>query len=404
MGRKRLARGVAVAGLAGFVALLPSLGCGQGLGQWRQTEKARRATLKNSDPRSLQPREHPVGYRVLSFRHEGWDGEPHQVDVAVWYPTDQKMTPHTYVYGTNPVETRLAEGSPVLDGRFPLVVYSHGATGSGLSMAFLTERLASRGYVVAGIDYPDKLYGARISRRVPWKPGQWMRRLNWIEEIATYELNEAGKAYRRSHLAYRPRIASATIDLMLRHNQDPDSPFHDHIDADRIGLVGHSFGAWTSLLVAGADSVFHDRRAKAVVALSGPSNPNVYEPDELGQIEIPVMFMYGSEEPRVGRGDDKTLLYDRANPPRFLLEIQGTDHLAFSGGIREEYDSIEDYVMKDPRRAAMVLYSTAFLDFFLKGDTTAKKQLEAQTDSVSSYWKDWGRPSVRRPAGKESSP
>jgi predicted dienelactone hydrolase len=342
-----------------------------------------------SDSANLQKTRYPVGYQVLSFNHEGWGGKMGRVDVAVWYPSGDPVQSFEYDFGRNKVETNLAVSGAVLPGKYPLILYSHGATGSGISMAFLTERLASQGYVVVGPDYPDQFFSARIREKVGWKPGIYRKQIKWLENIKEHQLNKGGRSWRRSKLAYRPNIASSTIDLILDENKDKQSPFHEAIDTDRIAAVGHSFGAWTSLLIAGADSTFHDQRIKAAVALSGPVNQDVYESDELAQITIPVMFMFGGEEPKAGRASDQSLLYSRARPPKFLVEIEGADHFTFSGGIRKEFPRMDDYVQQDSRRAAIVIYTTAFLDYWLRGDDKARKQLQARTDSVMSYLHKW---------------
>ena len=46
-------------------------------------------------------------------------------------------------------------------GPFPLVVVSHGYPGSRTFMTWLTENLASKGYVVAAIDHTDSVFGAQ---------------------------------------------------------------------------------------------------------------------------------------------------------------------------------------------------------------------------------------------------
>ena len=274
-------------------------------------------------------------------------------------------------------------------GKYPLVIYSHGATGTGLSMTFLTERLASQGYVVCGVDYPDKFYGARITRPVDQRLSELPQQMEWLNDIKDYQLNSGGKAYRREKLAYRPNALKKTIDIMLEKNRDPESPYYQLIDETKIGVVGHSFGAWTNMLVAGADPMFKDPRIDCAVALSGPVNRNVWEEGELANIDIPVMLMYGSKEPGAGRASDKALLYDRIRSSKFLLEIDGADHFRFSGGIRKEFPTVRDYAEKDATRAAIVVYTMAFLDYYLKGSEAASQQLMRKTDSLVSAIMNW---------------
>ena len=49
----------------------------------------------------------------------------------------------------------LRDAPPVAGQRFPLVVVSHGYPGSRTFLTWLTENLASKGYVVAAIDHTD---------------------------------------------------------------------------------------------------------------------------------------------------------------------------------------------------------------------------------------------------------
>src|SRR4029078_74904 len=49
--------------------------------------------------------------------------------------------------------------TPAAGERFPLVVVLHGYPGSRTFLSYLTENLASKGYVVAAIDHTDSVFG-----------------------------------------------------------------------------------------------------------------------------------------------------------------------------------------------------------------------------------------------------
>src|SRR5579862_3332066 len=53
----------------------------------------------------------------------------------------------------------LRDAPPAVGERFPLVVVSHGYPGSRTFLTYLTENLASKGYVVAAIDHTDSVFG-----------------------------------------------------------------------------------------------------------------------------------------------------------------------------------------------------------------------------------------------------
>jgi predicted dienelactone hydrolase len=290
------------------------------------------------------------------------------------------------------VASELAVDAPVLEGRHPLVLYSHAATGSGHSMAFLAERMASRGTVVAAPDYPDAHFAARIRAPVDGSPAELQRQVDWIEDLQARQLNSGGRTYRRERLAYRPQVAARTIDRLLELDADPASPFHGRVDGERVAAVGHSFGAWTSLLLAGADPLFAHPRVRAVVAYTPPCNDAVFEPGELEAIAVPVLVMRGALEREEGRACDPAWLYDRLHPPKLLFEIEGADQLVFSGGLRGDFDHCQDYALRDPRRAAVVVHTMAFLDWVLEGSAKGRRRLALSTASVGARSIDWAAP------------
>jgi predicted dienelactone hydrolase len=99
----------------------------------------------------------------------------------------------------------------------PLVMFSHGAGSNGLYYAWFGEYLAARGYLVA------MLYHYRAN---------------------TYD---ATLMYTRSKLWQRPRDVTLDITNLLQ-----DRVWGLHIDANRIGVAGHSQGGFTSLWIGGA--------------------------------------------------------------------------------------------------------------------------------------------------------
>ncbi len=85
----------------------------------------------------------------------------------------------------------LRDAPPAAGERFPLVIVSHGYPGSRTFLTYLTENLASKGYVVAAIDHTDSVFGrqaafpVRCSIAPPtsgspstrWRPAPYRRRI-----------------------------------------------------------------------------------------------------------------------------------------------------------------------------------------------------------------------------------
>ena len=323
-------------------------------------------------PVTLPAAKFAVGYRVIQVAAPNAKGVTHTMDVALWYPTSSTPRAFQYDFGSHQVGALVAAEGTVAAGKFPLVIYSHGATGGGLSSLFLTQRLASQGYIVAAPDHTDDYSVVRInSRQVPAQTGLYrLGLLRYLQELRTVRLDREARKY-RTLMAYRPQQVTATLDALLKQ-----SPVAANIDADRIALVGHSLGAWTAMLLGGADSRFADPRFKAIVALSGPVNANIYDDKELAAIQAPVMLMYGTTEVKQGRGNDRELLFDRLGRQAvFLIPIEGADHVTFSAGGRKEFATVAGFLERDARRAKIVKYTESFLEATLNADVTAKQFL-----------------------------
>ena len=92
--------------------------------------------------------EYPVGYAVLQTRDDA-RGRPIILDV--WYPAsaDAEETALDYRPGSGIA----AQDADTADGRFPLVVMSHGAFGAARNYSWIGEHLARSGYIVAGVSH-----------------------------------------------------------------------------------------------------------------------------------------------------------------------------------------------------------------------------------------------------------
>lgn len=116
------------------------------------------------------------------------------------------------------------------------------------------------------------------------------------------------------------------------------------LDADRIGIAGHSFGARTVQALAGQQFRtpsglvgMADTRIKAAIAFS-PAPPT-REPDvtAFGKIVIPFLSITGTRDmvPQVSAVTPADRIRPfRAMPEgdKYLLVVDGADHLVFSGG------------------------------------------------------------------------
>jgi predicted dienelactone hydrolase len=146
-----------------------------------------------------------AGFQSISIPSP--NGAPMQVDI--WYPSPAPVATRNMGVITQDV----AIGAAVEGSRLPLIVFSHGTGGFGLSHYDTALALANAGFVVAALTHPGDNYADR-SRSVD--------------------------------IMARPKHVSGAIDYMLGTWQGRDS-----LAPGRIGILGHSAGAFTALVNIG---------------------------------------------------------------------------------------------------------------------------------------------------------
>lgn len=322
-----------------------------------------------------------VGYRVLDLDGPR-DGQEQPLTVAVWYPTTAEPKGHLYggaVHGLVATDAAPREG-----GLYPLLVFSHGYGGSGISSVFFTEALAARGWIVACPDHRDRYSAVRI-RTGAQKDVDRRGLLKHGREIAA-----SGPGDRDKYL-YRLDELRRTLDGLLA-----SEPLGRLIDRDRIAAGGHSLGGFTALGLCGTIPERHDARIRAVLLFSTGAGGYLFTGAELAAVKIPSMFYLGERE-RVQnrRRGEHTMaeladkVYANLPPPKYMLEIKEAHHFSFNncfaeapralgmGGTEEQFELI--------RR-----YSTAFLERYVAGREDAARVLEQRAPLLTRYLMETG--------------
>lgn len=127
--------------------------------------------------------------------------------------------------------------------KHPLLGFSHTSGGHRRQASYLCQHLASHGYVVATVDHTDNT-ASDVAARAGSGPLPPER----IEELV------------------RSYIADRVPDIRFLIDQQLDS-FAHLVDADRIGLIGYSFGGWAVLATPEQDD-----RIRAIVAMAPAGN------------------------------------------------------------------------------------------------------------------------------------
>ncbi|NJO67263.1 MAG: alpha/beta fold hydrolase [Leptolyngbyaceae cyanobacterium RM1_405_57] len=222
----------------------------------------------------------------------------------------------------------------------PVLILSPGLAASRTNFAYLAQHLASHGFAVAILDHP----------------GSDRQQLQNLQDGAVSEVVQP------SELIDRPLDISAVLDELERLNQVNEAePFN----LQQVGILGHSFGGYTALAVAGAtvnltqlrstcesDTIdvtlanpslllqcaavdlptetipaLHDERLRAVFVFN-PIGSSLFGADGLSQIEIPVMMVGGSQDAIAPALVEQICPFTwLTTPERYLALIQGGTHV-----------------------------------------------------------------------------
>lgn len=272
------------------------------------------------------------------------------------------------------------KATPEQPGPFPLILFSHGLGGSRDAFPDLTRHWCSRGYVVILPTHIDSIQ----QRREDGEDLSHLRR-----DIKALEKDS------------NPLDRIADIRFILDSLDDLESrvePLHaaDNkplIDRDRIGMAGHSAGAFTTQMVFGvklkglvAMRSFADPRIDAVILISGQgTNRRALTKDSWADLSKPMMVITGSKDTaRIGNETPETRQDPyRYAPPgdKYLLFIEGATHSSYTGQARAMR---LDPDQPDPDTLRMVGEVTAsgtlaFWDAFLRADPRAREYLARQS-------------------------
>jgi predicted dienelactone hydrolase len=322
-----------------------------------------------------------------------------KLTVDVWYPARPAPGSRKETYaGSLPSEppaapaTFTVPGIAVRDARpagdgYPLVVVSHGYSNATAAMTWLTENLASKGYVIAAIRHEDPP----------------------LTDPSTLPV-----------LILRRPLDIAFVTGMLQEKLADEHL----IDPTKTALVGYSMGGYGVLTAAGATLEPAGRAAmmvpgnllmpyvrgapeskavavkslKAVVAISpaGGGALAAWGKDGLKDIQAPLLLIAGDQDRTVDYTTGARAIFDAASgSTRYLLTFKQAGHAiglnAAPKAMRSrlwDQDWFEDPVWRKDRISAInAHFITAFLDRYVKGDASRAAYLDVRTpDSDEGVW------------------
>lgn len=252
-----------------------------------------------------------------------------------------------------------------IDGPAPTIIFSHGAGGSGNFYNPLAFEWASHGYIVILPTHSDSL--------VEGEPTDDTSRGERLREILKRrrEGTRGAGGLDFSDWPNRPRDVSFLIDSTgLIEEQVP--AIVGRIDPDRIGVGGHSFGAFTAQLIGGTDPLgpgdFADPRAVCQLLISPQGIGGLLTESSWDTFSGPALTISGDNdegrngEPAIWRRDG----FDHSPPDTHtLLWINDAYHNF--GGISGRVLPGPDQGTANPQHVDLVKRATlAFWDHHLR--------------------------------------
>jgi len=281
-------------------------------------------------------------------------------------------------------------------GAYPLVIVSHGYPGSRLLLTYLTENLASKGYVVVAIDHTESTYG----------------------DLAGFPSTLLNRSLDDGFvLSEMARLAGKTSKSFLA----------GLLNADNTALIGYSMGGYGALNAAGAGyspqtlklfgqlsggstaleartqaspayKASLDPRIKAVVAFAPwGMERGVWDAAGLAGLRLPTLLVAGSKDDVSGYEKGIKAIYEGAiNAERYLLTYVNARHnvapnpppLASlqSGVSPDEYMHYAEPAWNEHRINNINQHVvTAFLGIHLKGMDYRKYLDLPGTDAVDGW-------------------
>jgi predicted dienelactone hydrolase len=234
----------------------------------------------------------PVGERTLQLVDTSRATPPHADDPGA--PDRTLVTEVWYPAASEGRDAPLASG-----GAFPLVVNSPGLLDNRLGEAYYARHLASRGFVVASLDFP-------------LTNSAWIRRGPFLGDVHN-----------------QPGDVSFVLDRLLTETRDAADWLHGGVDRHRIGATGLSLGAVTTLLVT-YHPTLRDRRIRAALPIA-PGGGCAVNRRFFSTMRPQILTIVGEQDLILPPDANALPAIDLLRSPRTLVTFVAATHTAFSG-------------------------------------------------------------------------
>lgn len=210
-------------------------------------------------------------------------------------------------------------------GPFPLIAFAHGFNGNPGKLTQMLGAWAQAGYVVVAPTFP-------LTNDLTPAPGV----------LVDY--------------ANQPADLSFAIDRVIRGSHRRGSPLYRKVDAQHVGIAGHSLGGVTALGAA-FNTCCRDRRIDAAVIMDIREAP--FGNDRFVYRRMPLLIIHLTGDPVVAFSLAEEL-FAAAKPPKYLMALSQGVHF-------EPYEDVPN-----PHDRAVIAATTAFWNAYLRDDRAAR--------------------------------
>lgn len=195
-------------------------------------------------------------------------------------------------------EYEAGRDADVAEGTFPVVLFSHGASGIRFQSTFLTSHLASWGMIVAA-------------------PDHWSRDL-----YHTLSTPVGDRSTSITELL-------ASLDVIVAESANPDSRFSNRVDADNVVAMGHSAGGRTVVEAAADDRIdAYISLASGVFGIGAPTDASTTTVAPILPAK-PSFFIAGALDQVISAETATRPSFEAVPAPSRLWIIDGVGHNGF---------------------------------------------------------------------------
>ena len=221
---------------------------------------------------------YPVGTRTLYLTdsnrlemHEGARPSNREIVAQLWYPAATSNWPKA-MYRRRKETSRLSsyqavlrthslQDVPIAAERFPVIVYNAAWWGLRNRSTFITQELASHGFVVVALSHP---YNSSMVELADGSIANPDYSFDLGFSLARYIPMQQRFAMADWELAVQVADCRFLLDELERLDRTPGGPLESRMRLDRVGAYGHSFGGAVSVELA-----YEDPRVLAALELDG---------------------------------------------------------------------------------------------------------------------------------------